>query len=78
MTGEMTGEQLEAIRAALGYTQEQMATCLACDYVGYKRYATGSRPVPRYIARSAILLKFICEQGLQARLEKALGTPAHR
>ena len=68
----MTGQDLEAIRESLGYTQEQMADRIACDYVGYKRYATGARAVPRYIARSAVLLEFIRVNGLQKRLDKAL------
>lgn len=68
----MTGAELEAIRAALGYTQEKMADRLACDFVGYKRYATGARSVPRYIARSALLLDFVRAHGLQKKLDKAL------
>lgn len=68
----MTGQELEAIRESLGYTQEQMADRLACDYVGYKRYATGARAVPRYIARSAVLLEFIIVNGLQRKLDKTL------
>ena len=68
----MTGQELETIRESLGYTQEQMADRLACDYVGYKRYATGARAVPRYIVRSAVLLEFIRVNGLQKRLDKTL------
>lgn len=68
----MTGQELETIRESLGYTQEQMADRLACDYVGYKRYATGARNVPRYIARSAFLVEFIQKNGLQKKLDKAL------
>lgn len=68
----MTGEQLEAIRERLDYTQEMMAECLACDYVGYKRYATGSRPVPRYIARCALLLDLVRESVGLSQLERLL------
>jgi hypothetical protein len=68
----VTGQELEAIRGALGYTQERMAERLACDFVGYRRYATGSRPVPRYIARSAVLLEFIRANSLQQKLDAAL------
>ncbi len=68
----MTGQELESIREKLGHTQEVMADRLQCDYVGYKRYATGGRPVPRYIARCALLLSFIHDNGLQKKLEKAL------
>lgn len=68
----MTSEEIEAIRHSLGYTQEQMADRLACDYTGYKRYATGARAVPRYIARNAQLLAFIQKNGLLNKLEKAL------
>lgn len=67
----MTGQELEAIRERLGYTQEVMADRLQCDYVGYKRYDKGGRPVPRYIARCAILLDFVHENGLLKKLEKA-------
>lgn len=74
----MTGAELEAIRAALGYTQEKMADRLACDFVGYKRYATGARSVPRYIARSALLLDFVRAHGLQKKLDKALDAGAAR
>jgi len=45
----MTAQKLESIREKLGFTQEVMADLLQCDYVGYKRYATGGRDVPRYI-----------------------------
>ena len=68
----MTAEQLEAIRSQMGKTQEAMAALLQCDFVGYKRYATGSRPVPRYIGRSARILHFVYQQGLLAKLEKNL------
>ncbi len=68
----MTNDELEAIRERLGYTQSVMADYLQCDYVGYKRYATGSRPVPRYIARNAQLLDFIRENNLQKKLESCL------
>lgn len=70
----MTGDQLEAIREKLGYTQSVMADYLRCDYVGYKRYATGARPVPRYIARNAQLLDFIRENNLQKKLESHLSS----
>lgn len=68
----MTSQELETIRERLGYTQEVMADRVQCDYVGYKRYATGGRPVPRYIARCALLLDFVHENGLQKKLEKSL------
>ena len=55
-----------------------MADRLACDFVGYKRYATGARPVPRYIARSALLLDFVRAHGLQKKLDKALDAGAAR
>lgn len=69
----MTGEELEAIRQELGLaTQAEMAELIACDTVGYRRYATGARPVPRYVARSAELLCFIHAKGLLAQLKKRL------
>lgn len=53
----MTGQELESLRERLGLaSQEAMADLFQCDSVGYRRYATGARPVPRYIARSAEVL----------------------
>ena len=59
-----------------GFTQSQ------CDLVneavaalvsrGYRRYASGARPVPRYIERSARVLEFVHDQGLMAGLAKVL------
>lgn len=44
----MTGRELEDLRERLGLlTEEAMAELLQCDAVGYRRYATGARPVPR-------------------------------
>lgn len=68
----MTAEELERIRDQLGLTQEGMADLLQVDYVGYKRYATGTRPVPRYVARSAKVLEFVHESGLLSRLQRRL------
>jgi hypothetical protein len=68
----MTAVELEQIRERLGLTQEGMADLLQVDYVGYKRYATGARPVPRYVARSAQVLAFVHERGLLSRLQKEL------
>jgi hypothetical protein len=69
----VTGEELETLRERLGLeTQESMAEMLKCDAVGYRRYATGARPVPRYIERSARILEFIHERGLLDELKKSL------
>jgi hypothetical protein len=69
----VTGEELESLRERLGLaSQEAMADLLQCDPVGYRRYATGARPVPRYIARSAEVLVFVHEQGMMNRLKRAL------
>lgn len=69
----MNGEELEAIRERIGVrTQEDMAELLKCDPVGYRRYATGQRSVPRYIERSALVLEFVHKQGLLPKLIKAL------
>jgi hypothetical protein len=64
----MRADELEAIRSNLDLSQEAMANLLQCDYVGYKRYATGARPIPRYIKRSARVLEFVRVQGLQTKL----------
>jgi hypothetical protein len=66
----MTAEELERIRDQIGLTQEAMADLLQVDYVGYKRYATGARTIPRYVARSAKVLEFVHESGLLDRLQK--------
>lgn len=68
----MTGRELEAIRTRMGFTQGKMAEALACGYVSYKRYATGSRAVPSYIARCAQLLDFIRSKDL---LPEIIDTP---
>lgn len=36
-----------------------MAELLQCDPVGYRRYATGARPIPRYIERRARVLELV-------------------
>lgn len=60
----ITREKLEAIRAQLKLTQLEMAAYMDCDYLSYKRYATGARSIPRYIARSAQMIDFINSKGL--------------
>jgi transcriptional regulator with XRE-family HTH domain len=59
----MTPQQLEAFRKAIGITQREMAELLQCHHVAYKRYATGARPIPRYIERSAHALVLLRELG---------------
>lgn len=68
----MSADELEKIRATLGITQEAMADLLQVDYVGYKRYATNSRAVPKYVARSAEIALFVYEQGFLPALQKYL------
>lgn len=69
----MTGEELEVLRLRIGApSQEAMADLLQCDAVGYRRYATGARPIPRYIERSARVLEFVAEKGLLSQLPKWL------
>ncbi len=60
----MTLSALERLREQLDLTQREMADLLQCDYTGYKRYATGARPMPAYIARSVAALEFIHQAGL--------------
>jgi len=69
----MTGDDLEVLRERIGApTQAAMAELLQCDLVGYRRYASGARPVPRYIERSARVLEFVHTKGLLPELAKAL------
>jgi transcriptional regulator with XRE-family HTH domain len=68
----MMADELERIREQLSLTQEAMADLLQVDYVGYKRYATGARTIPRYVARSAKVLEFVYERGLLLGLQKHL------
>lgn len=66
----MTADELEALRIRIGVpSQEAMAVLLQCDPVGYRRYASGARPVPRYIERSARILEFVHQKKLLAQLE---------
>ena len=58
----MTGEELEALRNRIGApSQEAMAELLQCDPAGYRRYATGTRSIPRYIERSACVSQQNCK-----------------
>ena len=69
----MTGEELEAVRVRISApSQEAMAELLQCDPVGYRRYATGARAVPRYIERSARVLEFVHQKGMLPQLPKWL------
>ena len=69
----MTGEELEALRVRIRVpSQEAMADLLQCDPVGYRRYATGARSIPRYIERSARVLEFVHEKGMLLQLAKWL------
>lgn len=68
----MDTNKLTEIRLNLGFTQEQMADWLQCDYVGLKRYEGGSRPIPRYIARSVRHLEFLHKSGILKKFEKFL------
>lgn len=74
----MTGEELEALRVRIGApSQEAMADLLRCDPVGYRRYAIGARPIPRYIERSARVLEFVHEKGMLPQLAKWLDRVAN-
>jgi len=74
----MTGEELEALRVRIGApSQEAMADLLRCDPVGYRRYAIGARPIPRYIERSARVLEFVHEKGMLPQLAKWLDLVAN-
>lgn len=68
----MTPKQLESIRLNIGVNQQQMADLLQCDYVSYKRYATGTRTVPRYIARSAQAFGYISDNKLMDAFFKTI------
>lgn len=68
----MDTKKLTEIRVRMGFTQEQMADWLQCDYVGLKRYEGGSRPIPRYIARSVVHLEFLHENKLLKKFERFL------
>lgn len=69
----MTGEELEALRVRIGApSQGAMAELLRCDPVSYRRFATGARPIPRYMERSARVLEFVHENGLLHQLAKWL------
>lgn len=71
----MTGKQLAKHRAAFERTQEQMAALLGCSVVGYKRFETGARPIPAYMAHSVKAFALCEVNGLLPALEKALRKP---
>lgn len=68
----MKNEELEAIRKKFGLTQELMAELLQCSYIAYKRYATGARIIPKYIARSVRALDYIRNKKLLKDFENSL------
>jgi predicted transcriptional regulator len=65
----MDAKQLIQIRAHFDVTQGVMANYLQCDPIGYRRYENGTRPIPRYIARSALLLDFMLTHKLLKKFE---------
>jgi DNA-binding transcriptional regulator YiaG len=65
----MDTKHLIQIRARFNVTQEVMADYLQCDVIGYRRYENGTRVIPRYIARSALLLEFVHTHKLLKKFE---------
>lgn len=53
----MNNDQLRQIYQELGQTQASMAALMGMSTVTFKRYSTGERAIPEYMARFALLLK---------------------
>lgn len=53
---------IRSIQKDLGFDQKDMADMLGCSLVGYKRFASGSRKAPAYIARFVIALQVLNER----------------
>ena len=72
----MDAKELESIRNTMGInTQQEMAQLLQCDYIGYKRWASGARDIPRYIERSVNMLLFIYQCGRLDRFKTSIEKP---
>ncbi len=68
----MDTHSLKAIRAELDMTQEAMADLLQCDPVGYRRYESGGRSIPSYIARSVHAVLFLHRKNALSKFQKFL------
>lgn len=60
----MNPTSLAEQRHALDQTQAQMAQLLGCSLIGYKRFETGARPLPDYIAQAMKSFMFCHRHGL--------------
>lgn len=61
----MNPEQFRNYQAELGnMTHAETARLLGVAEIGVKRYATGSRPIPEYIAQSLRAMVLLNREGL--------------
>ena len=72
MTRLMTPDELRAIQEELGLTGKEMSVTLGCSHVGYKRFVTGERPIPIYIARLAVAVGILHRRALMEDFLKAV------
>lgn len=66
----MDKEELKKIRAEINITQEAMADLIQCDYVGYRRYESGGRSIPAYIARNVKFIHFLHQKNMLEKFKK--------
>jgi DNA-binding XRE family transcriptional regulator len=66
----MDKEELKTIRAEIDINQEDMATLIQCDYVGYRRYESGGRSIPSYISRNVQLIHFLHQKKMLEKFKK--------
>lgn len=68
----MDPTRLVGHRHDLNQTQAQMAQLLGCSLIGYKRFESGARPLPDYIAQAVKAFMFCHRHGLWEVLAQEL------
>jgi len=65
----MDTNKLLAVRTKLKLTQEAMAALLRVSLVGYKRFESGTRPIPAYVAFGVRAVEFLHKHDLLESFE---------
>jgi plasmid maintenance system antidote protein VapI len=68
----MTHEEFRALEMSLAGSHAAMAELLGVSEISVKRYATGAQPIPADIARLAVALLLIADEGLQKKFSRLL------
>lgn len=69
----MSPEQFRGYQTELGnITHAELARILGVAEIGVKRYATGSRPIPEYIAQSLRAMVILNREGLFWKMSEML------